>query len=190
MTREEVKTIFPDATDEQVNAFLDKNSRDIGKAKGDSDKHKAEVERLKQQIAEKDNAIAEMEKAKGDADKIAAELEKYKQAEADRQAAEHAAKEKAAKTERFKTAKGEREFSSQFAESGVMNAFFEALSNPDNTGKGDAEIFDSLTKDIDGIFKNPQQQKINIPATGNTGIEPNRIDNFIGAARKAAGLKE
>lgn len=190
MTREEVKTIFPDATDEQVNAFLDKNSRDIGKAKGDGDKHKAEVERLKQQISENDNTISEMEKAKGDADKIAAELEKYKQAEADRQAAEQAAQEKAAKTERFKTAKGEREFSSQFAESGAMNAFFEALSNPDNTGKGDAEIFDSLTKDIDGIFKNPQQQKVTVPAAGNSGIEPNRIDNFIGAARKAAGLKE
>lgn len=190
MTREEVKAIFPDATEEQVSAFLDKNSKDIGKAKGDADKYKKEIESLKEQVKEKETTISELEKAGGDAKKVAEELEKYKQAEADRQAAEKAAKEKAAKTERFKTAKGEREFSSQFAESGVMNAFFEALSNPDNTGKGDAEIFDSLTKDIDGIFKNPQQQKINIPATGNTGIEPNRIDNFIGAARKAAGLKE
>ena len=33
MTREQIKKLFPEATDEQVDAILDANSKDIGKAK-------------------------------------------------------------------------------------------------------------------------------------------------------------
>ena len=169
MTREEVKTIFPDATDEQVNAFLDKNSRDIGKAKGDGDKHKAEVERLKQQITEKDNTISEMEKAKGDADKIAAELEKYKQAEADRQAAEKAAEEDRILTEAVTSAIGDKEFVNDMTKNGYIAEVKKALADPANKGKGAAEIFESLTKDVEGIFKNPQQTKVTVPSASGAG---------------------
>ena len=38
MTRDEVKSIIKDITDEQLNGLMDLNSRDIGKAKGKSEK--------------------------------------------------------------------------------------------------------------------------------------------------------
>ena len=41
MTRDEVKSIIKDITDEQLNGLMDLNSRDIGKAKGESDDQKA-----------------------------------------------------------------------------------------------------------------------------------------------------
>ncbi len=88
MTRDEVKSIIKDITDEQLNGLMDLNSRDIGKAKGKSDDQKAELESLRTQLAEKDETIANLEKAKGDAATIQAELDKYKQAEAERAKAE------------------------------------------------------------------------------------------------------
>ena len=44
MTREQIKNIFPDITEEQLKAILDINSADIGKAKGDSEKLKEELD--------------------------------------------------------------------------------------------------------------------------------------------------
>ena len=76
MTRDEVKSIIKDITDEQLNGLMDLNSRDIGKAKGKSDDQKAELESLRTQLAEKDETIANLEKAKGDAATIQAELDK------------------------------------------------------------------------------------------------------------------
>ena len=40
MKRDEVKRIFPDATEEQVNQLLDINSADIGKARGSAFLHR------------------------------------------------------------------------------------------------------------------------------------------------------
>ena len=84
MTREEIKAILKDISDEQVNSILDLNSRDIGKVKGKTEDQKTELENLRRQRAEKDETIANWEKAKGDAAAIQAELDKYKQAESDR----------------------------------------------------------------------------------------------------------
>lgn len=67
MTREEIKAILKDISDEQVNSILDLNSRDIGKVKGKTEDQKTELENLRRQLAEKDETIANLEKAKGDA---------------------------------------------------------------------------------------------------------------------------
>ena len=191
MTRDEVKAIFPEATDEQINSVLDKNSNDIGKAKGDSDKYKNEVATLKNQLEEKNNTIESLKAANGDTEKIKEELEKYKQAEADRIEAEKVAEEDRILTEAVMTAIGEKEFVNDMTKNGYIAEIKKALKDPANKGKGAAELFESMTKDVEGIFKNPQQERVNIPSASNAGItEPNRIDNFINAARKAAGLKE
>lgn len=169
MKREEVRELIPDISDEVLSKLLDMNSRDIGKAKGDADKYKDEIASLKQQIADKDTAIAEMEKAKGDAEKIQAELDKYKQAEADRQAAEKAAEEDRILTEAVTTAIGDKEFVNDMTKNGYIAEVKKALADPANKGKGAAEIFESLTKDVDGIFKNPQQTKVTVPSASGAG---------------------
>jgi hypothetical protein len=47
MTREQVKAIFPDATDEQIDAFLNAHGSDVNKAKKSAADNNAEFERLK-----------------------------------------------------------------------------------------------------------------------------------------------
>lgn len=169
MKQEEVRELIPDISKDVLGKLLDINSRDIGKAKGDADKYKEEIASLKQQIADKDTAIAEMEKAKGDAEKIQAELDKYKQAEADRQAAEKAAEEDRILTEAVTTAIGDKEFVNDMTKNGYIAEVKRALADPANKGKGAAEIFESLTKDVEGIFKNPQQTKVTVPPASGAG---------------------
>lgn len=133
----------------------------VAKGKYDSDLKKARDE-----LKTAKDTIATLEANKGDTEALQAELDKYKQADEARQKAEREAQEHAALVERFNKVKGEREFSSPYAESGVMDAFRQAIADPANTGKGDAELFDTLTKDA-AVWKNPQQVKVTIPGVEN-----------------------
>ena len=133
----------------------------VAKGKYDSDLKKARDE-----LKTAKDTIATLEANKGDTEALQAELDKYKQADEARQKAEREAQEHAALVERFNKVKGEREFSSPYAESGVMDAFRQAIADPANTGKGDAELFDTLTKDA-AVWKNPQQVKVTVPGVEN-----------------------
>lgn len=185
MKREEVRELIPDISEDVLGKLLDMNSRDIGKAKGDSDKYKDEIASLKQQIADKDTAIAEMEKAKGDAEKIQAELDKYKQAEEDRKAAEKAAEEDRILTEAVTSAIGDKEFVNDMTKNGYIAEVKKALADPANKGKGAAEIFESLTKDVEGIFKNPQQTKVTVPSANGGSLFSDSEEAMM---RQAMGL--
>lgn len=168
MTREEVRNLIPEIADDVLGKILDLNSRDIGKAKGDSDKYKNEVATLKTQLTESNNTIESLKAANGNTEKIKEELEKYKKAEADRIAAEKAAEEDRILTEVVTSAIGNKEFVNEMTKNGYIAEVKKALADPTNKGKGAAEIFEAMTKDVEGIFKNPQQQKISIPGVGNT----------------------
>lgn len=103
-------------------------------------KYDSDTKKLRDDLTEAKSTIASLESSKGDAAALQAELDKYKQAEARRQADEKAAAEHARVLERFHAAKGDKEFSSEYAESGAMDAFAKALADPGNVGKGDAEL--------------------------------------------------
>lgn len=150
MKREELKAIVEGITDEQLQKILDINNADVEKTKG---KMQPEIDGLKQQVAESKKTIATLEANKGDTAALQAELDKYKQAEEQRKQEEKDAAERAKVLERFNAAKGDKEFSSEYAENGVLDAFSKAIADPANTGKGDAELFASLTHDKEGVFK-------------------------------------
>lgn len=148
----------------------------VAKGKYDSDLKKA-----RDDLKTAKDTIATLEANKGDTDALQAELDKYKQADEARQKAEQEAAANAALVDRFNKVKGERQFSSEYAESGVLEAFNKALNDPANTGKGDAELFEALTKDAAGLFKNPQQEKVKIDGVNNTPTinEPGKMPTFF-----------
>ena len=185
MKQEEVRELIPDISKDVLGKLLDLNTRDIGKAKGDADKYKDEIASLKQQIAEKDTTISEMEKAKGDAEKIQAELDRYKKAEEDRKAAEKAAEEDRILTEAVTSAIGDKEFVNDMTKNGYIAEVKKALADPANKGKGAAEIFESLTKDVEGIFKNPQQTKVTVPSANGGNLFSNDDEAMM---RRVMGL--
>lgn len=138
----------------------------VAKGKYDSD-----TKKLQDELKEAKDTITTLEANKGDTEALQAEIDKYKKADEDRKAAETAAAEKSKVLERFKAAKGDKEFSSEFAENGVLEAFSSALKDPANEGKGDVELFTALTKDKDGVFKSAH------PPVNMGGVKPVEIEN-------------
>ena len=93
MKREEVKAIFPDATDEQLDKIMAKNGEDINKAKGDLDKIKGELDKAKTDLAAANQGDA-LKEAQEQAEKYKNELDGLKLANSLREMREKVAKEK------------------------------------------------------------------------------------------------
>ena len=151
MKREEIKTIFPDATDEQLKAVMDLNGTDVEKVKAKVTALEAEAKDKKEafdklnsefEALKSANASGEDWKAKFEA--LQAEnLAKEKQAEADRILAE----KNADIEKRFSTCVGEKKFSHDAIKADYLKKFSAALESEEYKGKGDADIFHALTKD-------------------------------------------
>ncbi len=149
MTRDDVRKTFPEATDEQVKAIMDLHGADIERTKGAAGADAAKLTALQNELNEAKTTIGTLEAAKADADKLQAEIDRYKQAEAQRQEAEKAAQARAALESRFNAVVGDRKFVHDFVRQGVLGEFEKALADKANEGKGDAAIFDGLTRDKD-----------------------------------------
>lgn len=156
MKREEIKTIFPEATDEQLKAVMDLNGADVEKAKGKVTALEAEIKEKKEAIEnlstefnalKESNATAEDYKAKFEALQNE-NAEKEKKAEADR-----VAKEKAERiANRFNTVVGDKKFSHEAIKEAYLKKFTEALESKDFEGKSDNDILHELTKDDSKAF--------------------------------------
>lgn len=55
------------------------------------------------------------------------------------------------------TAFGDKKFTSDYVKNGLISDIKSELNKAENKGKGIKEIFDSLTKDKNGIFENPNK---------------------------------
>ena len=172
MTREEIKSIFKDVTDEQLTQILGINSRDIGKAKGKADDQAAEIERLKAALSDRDNTIKKLEEASGNAEAIRKELERYKQEEADRKKAEKEAETDRILTEAAEQALDGKEFVNEFTRNHFVAELKKAIADPTNKGKRAVKLFEEMTKDLDGIFRNPQQEPLKLPGVDKHAASP------------------
>lgn len=148
MTREDIKKHFPDATDEQISALLDINSRDIGKHKTAADNANAELKTAKE-------TIADLEKNRGDTAALQKTIDEYKAADEKRQADAKAAEEKAERLGRFEKAHTEaakdRKWLNDFTKDGIFSQFEKALADDANKGKSDIDIYNSLVTDDKGV---------------------------------------
>ena len=86
MTREDVKKIFPDATDEQITSFLNQSNSDVAKEKAKAQKVKEQAEKAdalekeleelkKQNMSESEKAELERQKEKATNEKRISDLE-------------------------------------------------------------------------------------------------------------------
>lgn len=149
-----------------IDKIMTANGEDINKAKAD-------VDALKEQLIEKDKAIKELNesiKAFEGTDDTIKELQKkvadYEQAEKDRIKAEKDAEADKILTDNILGVIGDKEFVNDYTKDSIIAQVKSELAKSENKGKGASEIFETLTKDVEGIFKNPQQHKLTIPPTG------------------------
>lgn len=156
MKREEIKAIFADATDEQLNAVMNLNGADVEKVKTkvttletELKEKKADFEKLNTEFEALKAANASGEDWKTKFEALQAENDaKAKQAEADRILAEKAE----ALNKRFETVVGDKKFSHNAIKAYYLKKFGEAIELDENKSKSDADIFHELTKDDATVF--------------------------------------
>ena len=157
MKREEIKSIFPDITDEQLDKVMTLHGAEI-------EKTKAKVTALETELKEKkeafDNLNTEFEtlktsNASGEEwhkkyEALKADIDaKEKQAEADR-----IVKEKQdGILKRFDAVMNGKEFNHDAIKAEYLKRFGEAIELDENKAKSDADIFHELTKDDASAFK-------------------------------------
>lgn len=187
MKREDIKKIFPDATEEQLKGLLDINTADIGKAKGELEAVKADLEKANGTLKEYETTIADMKKSAEGNEDFKKKFEELEQRIADEKAeAEKKAKEEAEEAEysnRFKTVVGEQKWRDELTEKAVYAEFKTALQDEANKGKGDKDILAALTQDKGYFAKDPAR----VPAfSRGTGFAGGGVDDA--AVRAAMGL--
>lgn len=187
MKREDIKKIFPDATEEQLKGLLDINTADIGKAKGELEAVKADLEKANGTLREYETTIADMKKSAEGNEDFKKKFEELEQRIADEKAeTEKKAKEEAEEAEysnRFKTVVGEQKWRDELTEKAVYAEFKTALQDETNKGKGDKDILAALTQDKEYFAKDPAR----VPAfSRGTGFAGGGADDA--AVRAAMGL--
>lgn len=179
MKREDIKKIFPDATEEQLKGLLDINTADIGRAKGELETVKADLEKANGTLKEYETTIADMKKSAEGNEDFKKKFEELEQRIADEKAeAEKKAKEEAEEAEysnRFKTVVGEQKWRDELTEKAVYAEFKTALQDEANKGKGDKDILETLTKDRN-YWENPNQPA-NMAGMG-TNVNTNSANPF------------
>lgn len=183
MKREEIKAIFPEATDEQLKSVMDLNGADVEKTKSkvtslenELKEKKADFEKLNTELEALKTANASGEEWKTKYEAIVAENEaKAKQAEADRILAE-----KNADTERrFNECVGDKKFSHDAIKASYLKKFSDALDSEEYKGKGDAEIFHALTKDDATAFTGVQAVKLPGGRPAGTGTNYSSVKDIM-----------
>lgn len=187
MKREDIKKLFPDATEEQLKGLLDINTADIGKAKGELETVRADLEKANGTLKEYETTIADMKKSAEGNEDFKKKFEDLEQRIADEKAeAEKKAKEEAEEAEysnRFKTVVGEQKWRDALTEKAVYAEFKTALQDETNKGKGDKDILAALTQDKEYFAKDPAR----VPAfSRGTGFAGGEVDDA--AVRAAMGL--
>lgn len=184
MKREEIKAIFPDATDEQLKSVMDINGSDVEKAKSKVAALEAELKESKEGLGKLNDEFEALKVSNADGAEWKAKFEalkadneaKEKQAEADR-----ILKEKNENvSNRFNAALGDKKFNHDAIRAAYLKKFGDALENADYQGKSDGEIFHELTKDDADAFKGVSVVKLagGHPTPQSAGKYTSRDDIF------------
>lgn len=148
MTRDDIKKHFPEATDEQISALLDINSRDIGR-------HKTAAETAQNELKTAKETISNLEKNQTDAAALQKTIDEYKAADEKRQADAKAEAERSDRLSRFDKAHTEsgkdRKWLNDYTKNGIFAEFEKALTDDANKGKSDVQIYNALINDEKGV---------------------------------------
>lgn len=158
MKREEIKAIFPDATDEQLKSVMDLNGADIEREKGKRQAIETELADKKTALEKLNNEFTALKESNAGAEDFKAKFEALQKEVADKEAAAKTAAEEKEKAERiagrFNAVVGEKKFSHDAIRADYLKRFSDAIADEKNAGKSDEDILHELTKDDGAAFVN------------------------------------
>lgn len=133
----------------------------------------ARVSELEAQAGELSKQLKALDSEKGASaeaiDALKAKVAEYEQAEADRKAKQEADEREAKFREAFDAAVGDRKFANDFVRDSIFQRSIKAREADPVKGYGD--IIAELTKDVPGVWENPQADPKNLPRPGEGGGE-------------------
>ena len=140
------------------------------KTVGEFEKVKGKLDTLTDEITEKDGKIEELNKSisefDGNTEQLEAlqkQVESYEEDKKERELRASQEKEDSALKNALLEAIGEKQFSNSFVEDSVFNKIKSDLAKSENKGKGVSELLEAHTKDVDGIWKNPNKPDVQTP---------------------------
>ena len=164
MKRETIESLIPETVENRA-AVIDKIMTEAGKDITREQKKFEDYDTIKENLAKATETIEGLKKSVGDADALKQKITEYETKETERAANEAKTAKQREAAQRFTSVKGQHEFIDPDIEDAVMNKFMNAVDDPANKGKGDAEIYTTLTKDKP-FFKS-QNPPANMGGVGN-----------------------
>lgn len=159
-----------DATRNRVIKEVGENYRTINEMNGKVSKIE-ELEKANGELTEQIETLSEQVKGlEGDNEQITelqGRVAEFEQAERDRKAEEEEAQKRKDFEAVFDAAVGGKEFANDIMRDSIFEKVYKACSA--TTGASAEAVLAETVKDIDGVWKNPQQDINNMPAAGNDG---------------------
>lgn len=121
-------------------------------------KDKEELQTLK-------NQMKELKENSKNAEELQKQVDDLIKANEEREAKAKAEEEDKILTNNINEVFGDKQFTSEYARTGLTNDIKNELNKPENKGRSIKDIFDALTKDKTDIFANPNQVK-DMPSMG------------------------
>ena len=120
---------------------------------------KESTEELKTKVESYEAKIAELEKASTDSTKLKEELENLQNSIAEEKKQAKLQEEEKLFIKNIEASFGDKEFVNEYTKSSIINEVKESLKKSENLGKSTKDVFEEITKDKEGIFKNPNKPK-------------------------------
>lgn len=165
-------------TEEQAEAIT-KGVTDNYRTISETQKKAEKIATLEQQVKELTEAAKAVEGSSAELEALKNKVAEYEQAEADRVAAAQEQQQRTLFESGFNSAVGERKFTNDVIKSAIFDKVYEACKTP---GVGVAEALADATKDLEGVFVNPQQDVKKMPALsdvkGTSGSTDSQMREF------------
>lgn len=153
-----------------------KTIAEFDKVKGNVDKLKSENEEKEATIKELNDSISEFDGEKGKLEELQQKVADYEKQEEERVKRSEEEKADEVIKNALKEAIGEKEFTNSLVEESIFNKIKSDLGKDENKGKGVKEILEVHTKDVDGVWKNPNKPEVNTPDyKANGGADLNKM---------------
>ncbi len=160
--------------DELIAKIQAESGKDITAEKEKLNELKAKYDELISDKEKLETKIGKLSESSKNADEYKEQLETLKSEISAKEEAQKKEAEEKELTEAIVSVFGDKKFTSDYVRNGIIADMKAEIQKPENKGKGYAELFQTLTKDKEGIFKNP-----NPPAdmTGMGDVDTKKIDD-------------
>lgn len=135
---------------ETINTIMAEHGKLITETKESS-------EELKKQVKDYESKIGELEKSSEDSSKLKEEFEAMKTKIEEEKKQKKLADEEKIIEKNIEASFGDKDFVNEYTKRSIINEMKESLKNSENLGKSAKDIFGEITKDKEGIFKNPNK---------------------------------